>query len=156
MEILDACGRAIDESFFWNGGCAAFALTLARHLRRRGEIADIAVISRVDGELWSEDYEFEFTHVVVSVKNGYLDVLGFHDSIFEIARRIDIATHDKEISIEGDWDVDVFERCFMGTDDEKPLYPADEETSDWAARLIEAHPERYVVPAVARTLSMRR
>lgn len=138
-EVLDEAGKPIDRSYFWTEGCAAFALQLAREIRSRGGQADIAVITNHDGEPWSDDHPFEFTHVVVSTADGYVDVNGFERDVETIANKI----FTMHIGLEGDWDVDEFERSFVGSDDDKPLYGGDAEIAMWVRRLLDSDPARY-------------
>ena len=145
--VLDAGGNPIDTSYFWREGCAAFALVLAARLSAVGVPADIAVISRADGEEWSEEHDFEFTHVVVSVPDGYVDAKGFAPALFEMAERIGLAVSPNDIRMHGDWSPAYFAAEFVGLSDNKPLYPGDGETKDWARRLIDASPGAYCIRA---------
>lgn len=139
--VLDADGQVIDRSYFWSGGCAAFALQLARHLRSLGREADIAVISNRDGEPWSEDCDFEMTHVVVSVPEGYIDVNGLERDPQSIVDKLFAI----DFRLEGDWGADDFERMFVGCDDDKPLHGADADLHEQIERLIAATPHLYGV-----------
>lgn len=130
----------LDKSYFWTEGCSIFACALADRLRESGQAADIAVFSRSAGEPWSEDHEFEFTHVVVSVTDGYIDVNGFHDEPKEMMLRIGI---DESISTEGDWSASIFKQLFMGNGDEFPLYGVTDETLALANKIIDADLEAF-------------
>lgn len=141
--VPDAQGTPIDRSYFFTEGCAAFALVLARRLHAQGHHAGIAVLARRDGQPWSDNHAFEFSHAVVSAPEGYVDVMGLHPEFFEIARRIGIASSVDDIFLKGPWRVEEFERRFVGFDDDKPLFPGDEQIHDWATRLIDADPARF-------------
>lgn len=141
--VLGSAGCEIDRSYFWTEGCAAFALHLARKLHAEGVVAHIAVLAKRDGELFSEERDFEFTHVVVSIAEGYIDVNGFERDPAALFAKIDCGD---DFNLQGDWDVDYFEQTFVGFDDDKPLYPGDAEITDQIERLLAADPSSFSPP----------
>lgn len=141
--VLDGRGKEIDRSFFWEGGCGVFAVTLARALRGSGLEARVAVVSMSRGDAWSDEFDYEFTHVIVCVSDGYLDVKGWAESPFAVMKRLGLAETEREINVHTAREPDEFEAIFMGDDDDKPLYAVDDEGKDWALRLVQAQPRVY-------------
>lgn len=142
--VVDSGGRQIDRIYFCGEGCGTFALVLAKRAVCSGKRALVTVASRDGGERWSDEFDAEVTHVLVRTTDGYWDVHGRARCVTEALERAGMAVTGERFS-EDDYEVEAFERRFMG-DDEKPLYAADEETKGWAHRIIMASPERFGVP----------
>lgn len=147
--VADSGGRLIDRHYFCSEGCGTFALVLAQRLLDAGQRAVVTVASREGGERWSESFEAEVTHVLVRTADGYCDVHGRAASVEEAMKRAGLAGPEDRLR-QADYGAAQFETLFMG-DDDKPLYAPDDETRDWAHRIIEATPERFGAPA-ARSL----
>lgn len=145
--VVDGSGRVIDRSYFWTEGCGTFALVLAEMLKAQGLEPRLTVASVKGGERWSDAIPFEVTHVLVKSRRGLFDVNGMATTEAQALTRVRMASDSDSTVLHGDYTAEEFAAIFMG-DDEKPLYPPDEETSEWAKRLIMAAPERFGLDAV--------
>ena len=141
---VDTGGGLIDLSYFWTEGCGTFALVLAEQMKRKGLDARVVVASRQGGERWSEQLDFECTHVMVRANGGYWDVNGLAEDAEDALRRIGLITPCETICLHGPFSCSSFELSFMG-DDEKPLYAPDAQTRSWAERIISIDPKRFGV-----------
>lgn len=98
-------------------GCGIFAVALS-FASPGGEIG---ILSRRDGEKYSDEFPYEITHVFYSRDGNTYDAKG--------KRTLDAMAADfymvGEYNVKGPWSSCEFASLFMGDSDEKPLFGDD-------------------------------
>lgn len=114
------------------GLCGAFALAMAR----RFGLTEILVVSNAAREPWSDEIDFEVTHVVCEhPDNGLVcDAKGWQ-TLSEVAIRFGIDERWKELAVRGPFDPNDF-ADLIGEETDGPLC-LDESVIDQAAEFIE-------------------
>lgn len=126
------------EEAFTQGGCGAFAVHLAWRLQSQGTYCQIAVLSNPHGEDFSEEYDFEFTHAVVSVEDGYIDIYGHAATYQESMDRLGVP----KALLSGLWEPDEFEAELCG-DGEQPLSGGNPRLAKMIEQALTADPGKF-------------
>lgn len=104
-----------DPDYYMEEGCGVYAVALATMM---GKEADIYVITNREMDGWSDEYDFEITHVFVQGDDGQTyDVRG-QRSPNDMADELRLM----DWSVEGPYNPQYFLSHFMGGTDDKPLY----------------------------------
>lgn len=126
---VDEGSEQLDVDYYMNEGCGIFAVAKALNSSN----AKIYVISKNEGEAWSDNFPYELTHVFVYIPNqGTIDVKG-NRTPEQMAKDFHLSKND--YSIKGPFSPKEFYSRFMGNSDAKPLYGTKQEINQLQKQL---------------------
>lgn len=118
----------LDPNYYMSEGCGIFAMVLQNLIG-----GNIVVLSRPNGDKWSNSIPYEVTHIAVLKDNRLYDVKG-ERSLEEMSTDFGV----DRLKVKGPFTKDEFRKRFMGNSDKYPLFKGDKTDAQECLEYIES------------------